>query len=364
MNLSQDLDNYTFTVYIHTSPYNKKYVGMTCQSLDARWGKHGDGYINNQCFWNDIQKYGWDNFQHDIVASGLNYLDACKLEEYFIAYYKSYDINHGYNMTMGGQRNILNDIVRSKLSYIQSHRPQEFRDKLSQSLMGHAVSDETKQKISTSNRNNPKLQKPRGEMSQQTRNKLSKALKGRRPWNLGLSKDTNASCMKISKSKSGIPMKQSTKDKLRDAWLDKFNHGYSAIWIHNDNSEITIESSKLSNYLSNGWILGRLMKKNRYVHNDNVSIKVTEEELSDYISNGWKLGRLPVTNQKLKLSNQRYIWLYDDKEFGSASELAVYLNQNGYPNIVSSTITHLYNVGFDKSKVYYDLAGKIGRVSK
>ena len=364
MNLSQNLNTYEFTVYIHTSPNDKKYVGMTCQSLDARWGKHGDGYVNNRHFWDDIQKYGWDNFQHNIIASGLRYLDACRLEEYFISYYKSYDINYGYNMTMGGRRNIPNDLVRSKLSYIQSHRSQEFRDKLSQSLLGHAVSDETKQKISISNKNNPKLRKPRGKMSQQTKDKLSKMMKDRRPWNFGLSKDIDDSCMKISQSKLGVPMKQSTKDKLRDAWIDKFNHGYSVVWVHNDDSEITVESSKLHDYLSNGWMLGRLMKKNRYVHNDIISIKIAEEELSDYISNGWKLGRLPSTNQKLKSSNQRYIWLYDDKEFGSASELALYLNQNGYPNIVSSTITHLYNIGFNKSKIYYNLDGKVRRINK
>ena len=49
---------------------DKKYVGQTCQRPEKRWN-NGRGYIENIYFWRSIQKYGWDNFEHEVVASNL-----------------------------------------------------------------------------------------------------------------------------------------------------------------------------------------------------------------------------------------------------------------------------------------------------
>ena len=46
-----------YTVYKHTSPSGKIYIGMTCQKPKDRWGKDGNGY-KGQPFYNAIQKYG------------------------------------------------------------------------------------------------------------------------------------------------------------------------------------------------------------------------------------------------------------------------------------------------------------------
>ena len=35
-----------YIVYMHISPNNKKYIGITCQSLKNRW-RNGEGYKNN-----------------------------------------------------------------------------------------------------------------------------------------------------------------------------------------------------------------------------------------------------------------------------------------------------------------------------
>ena len=56
-----------WTVYIHISPSNKYYVGITSQKPKDRW-HGGSGYKKNDHFYRVIKKYGWDNFQHVIIA--------------------------------------------------------------------------------------------------------------------------------------------------------------------------------------------------------------------------------------------------------------------------------------------------------
>ena len=90
-------------VYIHTNNINnKKYIGQTSQSLEGRSGNNGNGYRKNPRFWNAIQKYGWDNFNHCIVASELTKTEANKLEKELIEKFKTQDNRYGYNLTVGG----------------------------------------------------------------------------------------------------------------------------------------------------------------------------------------------------------------------------------------------------------------------
>jgi len=90
---------HNYSVYIHTSPSGKKYVGITSKIPIMRW-KNGYGYVKNKCFYSAIIKYGWDNFKHEIVASGLTHELALRMEESLVAQYDSF--KHGYNMTPGG----------------------------------------------------------------------------------------------------------------------------------------------------------------------------------------------------------------------------------------------------------------------
>ena len=49
------MDNYT--VYMHISPSGKKYIGITGQSIERRWG-NGTGYKNCISLNLAIKKYG------------------------------------------------------------------------------------------------------------------------------------------------------------------------------------------------------------------------------------------------------------------------------------------------------------------
>lgn len=91
-----------YKVYIHINKINnKKYIGMTSQSLKQRW-RNGKGYKTNIAFSNAISKYGWNNFDHDILAKNLNKKQAEKLEMFFIRFYKTQNKKYGYNIESGG----------------------------------------------------------------------------------------------------------------------------------------------------------------------------------------------------------------------------------------------------------------------
>ena len=96
------IENKNFKVYMHTSPNGKRYIGITSQRPVHRWGGNGYGYIDNTYFWRAIQKYGWDNFQHEILFEGLTKEEAEQKEIELIAHYDSTNPSKGYNITAGG----------------------------------------------------------------------------------------------------------------------------------------------------------------------------------------------------------------------------------------------------------------------
>ena len=95
--------NNEYVVYMHTSPSNKRYIGITSQNPERRWRKNGYGYKDHLYFWRAIQKYGWDNFKHDILFTGLTKDEAEQKEVELIAYYHSNNVNFGYNVSIGGE---------------------------------------------------------------------------------------------------------------------------------------------------------------------------------------------------------------------------------------------------------------------
>lgn len=88
---------------MHENQINhKKYIGITCQKPEYRWKKDGKGYEECPYFWNAIQKYGWDNFNHTILFTNLSAQEANDKEIELISLYKTYDNQFGYNISKGG----------------------------------------------------------------------------------------------------------------------------------------------------------------------------------------------------------------------------------------------------------------------
>ena len=96
-----------FTVYMHVNKTNnKKYIGITSQKPEDRWGPGGSHY-SSQYFARAIKKYGWDGFDHFILCEDLEEDEAKEMEITLIKEYNTFDHTCGYNCTLGGDGNRL-----------------------------------------------------------------------------------------------------------------------------------------------------------------------------------------------------------------------------------------------------------------
>lgn len=160
----------TYSVYCHQNKINgKKYFGITCKVPKYRWGHNGHEYAPHY-FGRAVDKYGWDNFEHIILYSGLDKDTAIMFEKYLIAEFSTKDRTYGYNLTEGG------DGVKNP--------SEEVRRKLSECNKGKVNSPETRAKISAGNKGKV--------MSAEARAKISKNCGSRRP---EVRAKISASCM-------------------------------------------------------------------------------------------------------------------------------------------------------------------------
>lgn len=72
-----DRNNLNYLVYVHTNKINgKKYVGQSSNIVE-RWRNGGKNYFSSIKFFRAIQKYGWENFTHEIQESKFEHLSDC-----------------------------------------------------------------------------------------------------------------------------------------------------------------------------------------------------------------------------------------------------------------------------------------------
>lgn len=130
-----------YSVYIHTNKLNgKRYVGLTKRRPpESRWGSNGNQYRESPHLYSAIQKYGWDNFDHEIVHSGMSRDDACLLEKHYISHFKTQDRRYGYNVFEGGTAPTIPPEVREKMSCSMIGN---------KNCLGRITSEKTKRKIS------------------------------------------------------------------------------------------------------------------------------------------------------------------------------------------------------------------------
>jgi hypothetical protein len=92
-----------YKVYMYTNTVNnKRYVGVTCQTLASRAGKNGRQYIGSPYFFAAIQKYGWAVFQGEVLVDGLTKKSASVAEKNWITHYETKSPEKGYNLSRGG----------------------------------------------------------------------------------------------------------------------------------------------------------------------------------------------------------------------------------------------------------------------
>ena len=109
-----------FSVYIHINKANgKMYVGQTCQNPEKRW-QNGNGYQHSSYFYHAIKKYGWDSFEHEIIASNLTKEEADNFERLLIEKLDTLNHDRGYNIKIGGANGHLTEEHKEKIAKSRS----------------------------------------------------------------------------------------------------------------------------------------------------------------------------------------------------------------------------------------------------
>lgn len=145
--------NRNYCVYKLTSPSNKVYIGLTSQKPEERW-KNGKGYHDNPYLLSAIDKYGWENFTHEILYDNLSHEEANVLEYETIREYKSNQREFGYNIQNGGNsKDKLGEEVKSKISgslkeYFKNHdNPMYGKKHTEESKTKNMLSQKTRKEV-------------------------------------------------------------------------------------------------------------------------------------------------------------------------------------------------------------------------
>ena len=284
-----------YLIYSHTSPSGKIYIGQTCKKyVNDRW-RNGLGYMACPLFWNAIQKYGWDNFEHKIIYTDLTKEQANTLEIELIAKYKALGISYNYHKGGNEQRGkIVREETRRKMSESQrghkvseetrtkiseSHkglvirpagfhhseetkkkiseankgkkRSKEFSEAISKRQLGRECSEETRKKISDSLTGNPKLVGRK--VSEETRRRMSEAHKGeiKKP----VSEETRRRMSEAAKKRNKVS--EETRRRMSEAHKNTPAHTRGKIWITNGLISKMVYPNEIESYI--GWRKGRTL---------------------------------------------------------------------------------------------------------
>ena len=120
-----------FIIYKITNLINNKiYIGQTTETLAQRFKRHCGYQLNDNTYLHRaMKKYGVENFIIEQIDEANNQNDLDELELYWMDYYKSYDVEIGYNV-----RKTKGKCGGDTLSNNQNLP--EISDKLSKSKMG------------------------------------------------------------------------------------------------------------------------------------------------------------------------------------------------------------------------------------
>lgn len=216
----------TYCVYKHTNRTNGKvYIGIT-YDINRRWRGSGCAYKSNPHFWQAIEKYGWNGFDHEVLATDLADQDAFKMEKRLIAECRATEREYGYNHSPGGECPLVwqrgeahprygkhhSIESRAKMSASHSgekhrcwgtHLPEITRKRIGDANRGRVMSKEQKRLLASINIGK--------KASEETKAKMSRAHKGH-----AVSEETR---QKIRETKESKPVVQLSKSgEILNVW--------------------------------------------------------------------------------------------------------------------------------------------------
>ena len=151
---------------------NKVYIGQSV-SPKIRWSRHkSDARLNKKAdhLYRAMRKYGEDNFMFEVIDEVVTLSEADELEVQIISIYNSTNRVFGYNKAPGGQgKRLVSEETRQKLSKAAKGR---------QSRLGHSPSSETRILLSKAQLGN--TYRLGFKTSEETKKKLSKINKGKK----------------------------------------------------------------------------------------------------------------------------------------------------------------------------------------
>ena len=157
---------------------DKWYIGQTVNP-EGRFNCHIDRAINKKdktYFYNSIRKYGLENFVYCVLEENVLRENLNMREMDWIEYYDSFYC--GYNMTAGGNQTIFSEEFKEKMSEANKGRIPWNKGK-------HGIySEETLKKMSESLKGKPGYWTNK-HLSEETKKKLSESLKGKPSWQKG-----------------------------------------------------------------------------------------------------------------------------------------------------------------------------------
>ena len=182
-------------IYKYTNNVNGKvYIGRTHKTLKQRAGKNGRSYKPCTYFYNAIQRYGWDNFEGEVLEEGLTSEEAAEREMFYINKFNTLDPKVGYNLKDNDYRTYSKETLEN----------------MSKAQLGRVVSEETRRRLSESHKGQKPSQKAhdrRRELytgvprSEEVKNKISTTHRG-----MGHTEETREKLRQINKGK-GSPRK-------------------------------------------------------------------------------------------------------------------------------------------------------------
>ncbi|MBN4054776.1 GIY-YIG nuclease family protein [Nitrospira defluvii] len=187
------MKSYSGIVYkICNKENGKLYIGQTIQSLKSRKKDHRGclDKLSHLALYRAFRKYGFENFEWEVIHQAKDKADLDKMEKYYIQHYNTMSPRYGYNLTYGGEG---------------GKHPLEVREKISDSLKGRVFSEITRKKLSKSLKRKYTKEKSSWwgrKHTEDEKQKMSKAQRGSNNHNFG-KKASEATRRKMSEARKG-----------------------------------------------------------------------------------------------------------------------------------------------------------------